>query len=316
MHPQLDNRIVSKMRLKHLELLDALGETLNIHKAAPRLNLSQPATSKLLKELEAMYRIQLFERLARGLRPTAAGEVAIQWARQLLREVGDSLMEVHLVAAGATGRIRIGALPAAIPTLFQRVLAKAHQAMPGLVVSVIEGPLEGLLASLQRKELDLVLVRLSPETRHPSFVAEPLYAESVSLVVDPAHPLLKKRALTEADLSSQDWILPPELAPVRQELESSFLNLGLTRPRAWIETSSLLLIETALKDSRSIAAMPHSVALLYQARGQVRILNVDIAIRMPPVGVVTLAGEQRTPLIEQVLALVKQASAAIKRAKR
>ena len=54
MHPLLDNRIRTRMRVRHLELLDALGETLNIHKAAPRLNLSQPATSKLLKELEEL----------------------------------------------------------------------------------------------------------------------------------------------------------------------------------------------------------------------------------------------------------------------
>jgi DNA-binding transcriptional LysR family regulator len=52
MYPQLDNRIRSKLRVRHFELLDVLGETLNIHKAAPRLSLSQPATSKLLHETE------------------------------------------------------------------------------------------------------------------------------------------------------------------------------------------------------------------------------------------------------------------------
>ena len=49
MHPHLDNRIRSRLRLRHLELLDALGDTLNIHQTAPRLNLSQPATSDLLR---------------------------------------------------------------------------------------------------------------------------------------------------------------------------------------------------------------------------------------------------------------------------
>ena len=45
MHPFLDNRIRARLRVRHLELLDALGETLNIHTAAPRMTLSQPATS-------------------------------------------------------------------------------------------------------------------------------------------------------------------------------------------------------------------------------------------------------------------------------
>mgnify|MGYP000446857159 CR=1 FL=1 len=52
--------------------------------------------------------------------------------------------------------------------------------MPQLVINVTEGSLDGLLASLKRKELDLVLARLSPETHQPPFTTEPLYAESLS----------------------------------------------------------------------------------------------------------------------------------------
>ena len=63
MHPQLDNRLRSKLRLRHFELLDALGDTLNIRKAAPRLHLSQSTATKLLQEIEALYKTLLFERL-------------------------------------------------------------------------------------------------------------------------------------------------------------------------------------------------------------------------------------------------------------
>lgn len=307
MHPQLDNRIRARLRLRHLELLDALGVTLNLHKAAPRLNLSQPATSKLLAELEALYRTKLFDRLARGLRPTDAGEVAIRWARQLLHEMGDCLIETHLVASGASGRVRLGAVSAAIPTLFQRVLADAHTAMPQLVVHVVEGSLEALLAALQRKELDLVLARLTQETQHPSLHAEALYAESVDLVASPGHPLLKKRRLRPQDLAGQEWVLPPAPAPMRQALERTFQTLGLPRANAWIETNSLLMIETALSQAQLIAAMPHSVARMYQARGHVRILKVDLAITLPPVGMVTLASDARGPSLERLLDLVRRA---------
>ena len=234
MHPLLDNRIRTRLRVRHLELLDTLGETLNIHKAAPRLNLSQPATSKLLQELEALYRTPLFERQPRGLRPTSAGETAIRRARQVLHEIGDSLVETHLMASGASGRIRIGVVPAALPTLYERVLREAHKQMPQLVINVTEGSLDGLLASLKRKELDLVLARLSPETHQPPFATEPLYAESLSLVVRSTHPLSKKRRLKISDLTHQSWVLPPESAPVRQEIDRIFTQTGLERPSFWI----------------------------------------------------------------------------------
>jgi DNA-binding transcriptional LysR family regulator len=311
MHPQLDNRIRTRLRLRHLELLDALGDTLNIHHAAPRLNLSQPATSKLLQEVEELYRTSLFERHARGLRPTAAGETAIRWARLLLHEAGESLAETHLVASGASGRVRVGALAVAIPTLFHGVLAEASASMPKLVVSLLEAPLETLLPALQRKELDVVLARLTADTQHASFTSEPLYSERVALVVRPSHRLLKKRQVQPADLAELDWILPLEFAPMRQELERSFVARGLPRPRARIETSSLLLIETALGQTDMIAAMPQSVAQQYGARGQLQALCVDIDIDMPPVGIVTRAGDVRAPLVECFLDLVRGAASAI-----
>lgn len=309
MHPLLDNRIRTRLRVRHLELLDTLGETLNIHKAAPRLNLSQPATSKLLQELEALYRTPLFERQPRGLRPTSAGETAIRRARQVLHEIGDSLVETHLMASGASGRIRIGAVPAALPTLYERVLREVHKQMPQLVINVTEGSLDGLLASLKRKELDLVLARLSPETHQPPFTTEPLYAESLSLVVRSTHPLSKKRRLKISDLTHQSWVLPPESAPVRQEIDRIFTQTGLERPSVWIESTSLLLTETVIAKSDCVAAMPHSVAKLYQSRGQLKILNPDFVVHMPPIGVIRRATDLQLPSVEQFLALIRKTAA-------
>ena len=305
MHPQLDNRIRSKLRVRHFELLDVLGETLNIHKAAPRLSLSQPATSKLLHETEMLYKTLLFERLPRGLKPTTAGQIAILSARILLGEIGNSLSEAQLVASGISGLVRIGALPAAIPTLYQRVLTQAHAVMPKLIISVTEGSLEGLLASLRRKELDVVLARLSGETQQSSFETEPLFEESVCLVVRPNHPYAKKRRLDAKDLASQDWVLPPESAPVRQEIVRNFNEAGLSCPQAWIETTSLLLTETAIMQHDLIAALPQSVAELYQRRGQLRILKANFKIHMPPLGVVRRAVETPSPNVAKLLDVIR-----------
>jgi DNA-binding transcriptional LysR family regulator len=307
MHPLLDNRIRTRLRVRHLELLDALGETLNVHKAAPRLNLSQPATSKLLKELEELYRTPLFERQPRGLRPTAAGETAIRRARLLLQEIGDALVETHLVATGASGRIRLGVVPAALPRLFEQVLDKANKQFPLLVVHVTEGPPQDLLASLKRKEIDAVLMRVSYETDQPPFFTESLYSESISLVVRSKHPLARKRRLKISDLSGQDWILPPESSPVRQEIDRIFIQAGLVRPSAWIESTSLLLTETAIAQRDFVAALPHSVAKLYETRGQIKILNNDFVVHMPPIGLVTRVDDLQPPHVKEFLAVVREA---------
>ncbi|NNC09764.1 LysR family transcriptional regulator, partial [Corallococcus exiguus] len=60
----------ARLKTRQLLLLIALAEEGNIHRAAAALNMTQPAASKLLRELEAMLDVQLFERMPRGMRPT------------------------------------------------------------------------------------------------------------------------------------------------------------------------------------------------------------------------------------------------------
>ena len=310
MHPHLDNRLRAKLRLRHIELLDALGDTLNIHRAAPRINLSQPSTSKLLQEIEEIYGTRLFDRLPRGLRATTAGEAAIRWSRLLLNQMGESVAEVHLVAAGASGRVRVGALPVAVPTLVTAVLQRIRAELPDLVVTVTEGSNEMLLPALARNELDLVLGRLAADTKAAIYASERLYDEQVRLVVRKKHPLLRKRKLSAKDLADVQWVLPPELAPMRQELERVLAEHGLRRPTPRVETTSQTLVEIILNQTDMVAAMPFSVAQLYQSRGQLVILNVFLPITMPAVGLLLHAQALRSPAVEAVVGLVRQVGAA------
>lgn len=312
MHAHLNSRLRAKLRLRHLELLDALGDTLNIHHAAPRLNLSQPATSKLLREVEDIYGTPLFERLPRGLRATAAGDVMIRWARILLYQTGESVAEARLVASGATGRVRIGALPVAIPTLVNGVLQRVSTEFSDLVVTVTEGTNDMLLPALARNELDLVLGRLSADTGAAVYTSESLYDEPVSLVVRQKHPLLRKRHVSVPDLATVKWILPPEMAPLRQQLEQVLAAQGLPRPVPRVETTSQMLVEILLNQTDGVAAMPRCIARLYQSRGQLAILNLVLPINMPPVGMLLHAQQMPSPAVTSVISLIRRTAAELR----
>ena len=67
------SRLLNRLRFKHLELLATLGETQVLHQAAKRINVSQPAATKMLADIEYTFGFSLFERHARGLRPTPLG---------------------------------------------------------------------------------------------------------------------------------------------------------------------------------------------------------------------------------------------------
>ena len=306
MHTHLDNRLRAKLRFRHIELIDALGDTLNIHRAAPRLHLSQPSASKLLQEVEEIYGMPLFDRLPRGLRATNAGEVVVRWARLIMQQMGESVAEAHLVASGATGRVRVGVLPVAIPTLLSGVLERVRAELPEMVVSVTEGTNEMLLAALGRNELDMVLCRMPAEPQAAGFIAEPLHDEPLRLVVRNKHHLLRKNHLSMSDLADVQWVLPPELAPMRRQLERVLTEFGLRQPNPRLETTSQMLIEIVLNQTDLVAAMPYGVAQLYQSRGQLAILDLILPIQMPPVALLLHAANLHSPSVETVIELVRQ----------
>ena len=76
--------IRARLKTRQLLLLVALAEEGNIHRAAQVLNMTQPAASKLLKDLEDALEVSLFDRLPRGMRPTWYGETMIRHARAAL----------------------------------------------------------------------------------------------------------------------------------------------------------------------------------------------------------------------------------------
>ena len=305
MHPQIDSRLLLKMRMRHLELLDALGETLNIHQAAPRLNLTQPAVSKLLKEIEEIYRTQLFERHPRGIVPTAAGNAVIRWARLTLHNIGESIAESHLIAGGAIGRVRVGAQSVAIPMLVTRVLERVGATAPGVVITVVEGSSEALLPALARNELDMVLGRLNENANTPQFINTALYREPVSFVAAPAHPLVLKGRITFDDLATARWILPPELSPIRRELDAMLAARGMHRPVPRIETMSPLLMQIMLGKGDLIGAMPMLVARHYEAQGLLSVIDLDLPINMPPVTMM-LQARDHAPVVQLVIDTVHE----------
>ncbi len=83
------------LKFKHLVLLETLARTNNMHLAAEQMNLSQPAVSKMLKEIEGLLGFQVFERLPRNMPVTALGEHVIRYA--LNRSALLSIMRTHVL---------------------------------------------------------------------------------------------------------------------------------------------------------------------------------------------------------------------------
>jgi DNA-binding transcriptional LysR family regulator len=98
-----------RLRLRHLQMLQSIAQTGNLSQSAQALHTTQPALSKWLKELEADIGLPLFERHARGLRPTAHGEALLGHARRIAGHLDNARDDMRALLHGGGGRVVLGA---------------------------------------------------------------------------------------------------------------------------------------------------------------------------------------------------------------
>ena len=103
--------VLTKLRVRDLELLLAIHEHKSITSAALQLGLTQPAASRALREMEQLLRVHLFERdRIKGMSLTAAGELVLTRARALLADYRSMTMELDAYRAGTGGHLRLGVI--------------------------------------------------------------------------------------------------------------------------------------------------------------------------------------------------------------
>src|SRR5665647_2110649 len=122
--------VLSQLRFKHLRLIDILARTGNLHRAADELNVTQPAASKILQDLERILGILLFDRSARPMTVSEIGSHVVEYARRTLAEGERFSGGIANLKRGGYGALAIGAIMATAPDLLPRALAELKRRRP------------------------------------------------------------------------------------------------------------------------------------------------------------------------------------------
>ena len=96
------------MELRHLRYFVMVGEEQHYGRAAQRLRVAQPALSRQIQDLEDEIGCQLFDRLPRGVKISAAGKSFLEDARRILQQVSEAAARAGRVARGQSGTLRVG----------------------------------------------------------------------------------------------------------------------------------------------------------------------------------------------------------------
>lgn len=305
--------LVRRLRLRHLELLVALADAGTMRAAATRLNLSQPALSKMLGEIEAGFEARLFERTAQGLVVNAAGNAAVYRSRVMLGELSRSKEEVDALRTGAVGLLRLGTL--SVTATVPQAVAELRRRLPTARVQVQEGRVREMIQRLLNGGLDCVFGAVTPEllTSDQLSLLQPevLLKDELCVLCAEGHVLSGNRRLTWPDVHSQPWVAPPRDTLVRQALMTTFLNAGLEPPEPSIEVLSSVTLGSVLRlDGALLGAVRFEQARDELSRGGIVRLRITPSVLLPSLGLYTRrAAEGPPPVVRAFADAIRHVSA-------
>ncbi len=292
--------LIRRLRLRHFELLVTLADSGTMRGAAERLNLSQPAISKMLVEIEDAFGARLFERSRQGIKANAFGVAAMHHARIILGELSRATDEIDAMRTGASAMLRLGTLSvtAAVPA----AIVDLHLRMPGASVQIREGRVQELMHRLLEGDLDCVFGAITPEALASdslqSIQSEVLLEDRLCVLASADNRQARRRRMRWADLHSDRWVAPPRETLVRKAFMTAFMNEGLDPPVPVIEAMSSVTVGTVLRmDSSLLCAVRYEHARDEIARGGVRRVPVLPVIPLPPLCLFTRRGEFDRPIV-------------------
>ncbi|QNN69601.1 LysR substrate-binding domain-containing protein [Thermomonas carbonis] len=291
----------TRLKTRHLLLLVHLYEQRSVLRAAEAANMTQPAASKLLAEMEHLLGVPLFDRHARGVEPTWYGQVLIRRARAALSEIGRAHDEIAALASGRMGQASIGTVVNPGTTLVPQAIAEVKRDFPDILIKVEMDYSRPLVAKLLDGQLDIVIGRIMGPEGAAELDFEPLADEPHSVIVRAGHPLALRGKISHADLAEHGWIMPPEASVLRSRLDAVFLEHGLPLPQNIVETASLPVIIHLLRHSDMLTALPVESVGPYLQTGQMLVLPIELGVRMEYFGIVRRRDHLLSPGADRVL---------------
>jgi len=310
-HSPAARRPRHQLKTRQMALLMAIDETRNLHQAAQATHMSQPAASKMLKDMEELFGVALFERLPRGMRPTVYGETLVRHVRMALDNLAQGQSAMSALQAGLSGQVNLGVILTPSMTLVPQAIAATKAEAPHLSIGVEVATSDVLVEQLKRGRLDFLIARIPAQEEDLKLVYEDLSEETECAVVRVGHPMLQRTSLTLQDLGASVWILSPRGSILRHQFDMLFRRHGLAAPGNVIETTAMSVIKALLQQTDFLHLMPVEVARYYVASGELAILPVELPCNMDSYGLIMRSDHVLSPGANLLLGHIRRVASSL-----
>ncbi|MGF7234034.1 MAG: LysR family transcriptional regulator [Frankia sp.] len=201
---------MSALTLTGLRVIREVAALGSITAAAESLGYTQSTISRQVAAMEAASGSPLFEREARGVRPSPAGTLLIEHAGRILADVDAASQALAGLRDRLAGRLAVGAFPTATAVLVPRALARLAAQHPALSVRLREGSTPTQLRRLRAGRIEVAVIAVGaglPPYELSGLGHHHVFDGKLRVAVPAGHRLLMHRRVTVADLRTEMWIV-------------------------------------------------------------------------------------------------------------
>jgi LysR family transcriptional regulator, regulator of abg operon len=294
------------LKLNHLRHLIVVAERGSIRSAARHLGSAQPAITRSIHVIERELGTAVFERKAKGMILTAAGEIFLRRAITVQEELRRAREEIDQFAGRTGGLVSIGLSTASHIALLPYALERFKEKYPSVFLDISEGLLPAMERGLQNGSVDFYVGPLTESPTSKEFTVEKLF-DNVRLIFGRKdHPLAGARTLKE--LSSAKWIGTSVTVASDAELGPLFARAGLPPPRIEIQAHFALTMIMAAASSDLLTMLPQQWRHSPLTTALLHTFEITESLPAAPICIVRRARLPLTPAAEYFCDMMRRAA--------
>ncbi|KIV62435.1 Transcriptional regulator, LysR family [Pseudomonas sp. FeS53a] len=305
--------VARKLKFYQLVAFDQVLQSGSLLRAAQALNLTQPAVTKIIHELESYFGAPLLVRSNRGVSATPLGERVARRGKSLLAELRALTDEVNAYQEGTSGHVVVGTLISASSSLLPQALQLLKQRAPKVLVSLRVGQMDQLFPALTVGEVDLVVGRVPDDWRAHRKASQlevtVLYGEELAIVAGARHPLLRQPRVQLGQLLGCPWVLPTQDSLLRRTVDGLFHEAELPLPGNLVESLSILTNISLMQDQQTVAVMPLEAARQFTEAGLLGILDLGRRLQFGDIGYFRAGNRDLGPAVQLFQRCLEEAGA-------
>ncbi len=288
------------MNNTHLKFFVEVAEHQSITKAAKALNITQPAVTRGILQLEEELQVSLFDRLPRSMHLTRFGESYLRHVQAVFVQLDNARAELQHLADSPTDEIVIGAGPTWLMGVLPEVLGEFTRNNPNVTIRIRGGYDKQLSEMLYRGEVSFILSDTNNSQLMSNLVEIPLIHCEYVVACGKKHPLAGRKKVQLRELLEYPWAMPDQAERALARLSGIYLAQSLNAPEPLVRSTSLSFILRLLGTSDTLTFVVRSSLKQLQS-GKIAVVDVDHILPTRNAGIVKRKDEWESPVVADLV---------------